>query len=142
MSASDRPNLPVLPDLEHGSAFVSAAGLHLTHVAADRVEGTIDLGPQHHQPWGLVHGGVYAAAVESAASIGATVAVAHRGQIAVGVHNGTDFIRSMTTGTVTVIATPVQQGRVQQLWDVRITDADGRLVARGSVRLQNVERRP
>ena len=130
-----------VPDLEHGSAFVAASGLHLTHIAADRVEGFIDLGPEHHQPYGIVHGGVYAAAVESAASVGATVAALARGQIAVGVHNSTDFLRSMTTGRVTVIAVPVQQGRTQQVWDVTITDAAGRLVARGSLRLQNVDRR-
>jgi len=130
-----------LPDLEHGSAFLTAAGLRLTHIAADRVEGFIDLGPEHHQPYGIVHGGVYAAAVESAASIGATLAALERDRIAVGVHNATDFLRSMTAGRVQVTALPVQQSRVQQLWDVRITDTDGRLVARGSLRLQNVERR-
>ena len=64
-----------------------------------------------------------------------------RGQIAVGVHNSTDFIRSMTTGRVLVTATPVQQGRTQQLWEVTITDTEGRLVARGSLRLANVDRR-
>ena len=87
-------------DPERGSAFVKAAGLHLTHVAADRVEGYIDLGPEHHQPYGIVHGGVYASAVETSASVGATVAALARGQIAVGVHNSTDFIRSTTTGRV------------------------------------------
>jgi len=123
------------------SAFMVAAGLTLTHVAPDRVEGTMDLGPQHHTPFGIVHGGVYAAAAETAASVGAVLAVLDRGQIAVGVHNSTDFVRSMTAGPVSVVATPVQQGRLQQLWDVRMTDAQGRLVARGAVRLQNVERR-
>jgi len=130
-----------MPDLEHGSAFVTAAGLHLTHVAADLVEGYLDLGPEHHQPYGIVHGGVYASAVETSASVGATVAALARGQIAVGVHNSTDFIRSMTTGRVSVVATPLQQGRTQQLWEVRITDSQDRLVARGSLRLQNVDRR-
>jgi 1,4-dihydroxy-2-naphthoyl-CoA hydrolase len=129
------------PDLENASAFMAAAGLRLTHVGAERVEGTLDLGPEHHTPWGVVHGGVYTAAIESAASVGASAAVAERGQIAVGVNNTTDFLRSMTAGTVAVIATPVQQGRTQQLWDVRITDPDGRLVARGTVRLQNIEPR-
>ena len=128
-------------DPERGSAFVKAAGLHLTHVAADRVEGYIDLGPEHHQPYGIVHGGVYASAVETAASVGATVAALARGQIAVGVHNSTDFIRSTTTGRVLVAARPIQQGRTQQLWEVAVTDTEGRLVARGSLRLANVDRR-
>ena len=124
------------PELDNASAFLAAAGLRLTHVAGDRVEGVIDLGPAHHTPWGVVHGGVYTAAAESAASVGATAAVADRGQIAVGTNNNTDFLRSMTTGTVT--AAPLHQGRTQQLWDVRITDESGRVVARGTVRLQSI----
>jgi 1,4-dihydroxy-2-naphthoyl-CoA hydrolase len=138
VTAAENPNTP---DLESASAFMTAAGLRLTHVGAERVEGTLDLGPEHHTPWGVVHGGVYTTAIESAASVGASAAVAERGQIAVGVNNTTDFLRSMTSGRVTVTATPAQQGRTQQLWDVRITDQDGRLVARGTVRLQNVEPR-
>jgi 1,4-dihydroxy-2-naphthoyl-CoA hydrolase len=129
------------PDLEHPSAFMVAAGLRLTHVGADRVEGDIDLGPEHHTPWGVVHGGVYTAAIETAASIGASAAVADRGQAAVGVNNTTDFLRSMSSGRVTVTATPAQQGRTQQLWDVRIADQEARIVARGTVRLQNIEPR-
>jgi uncharacterized protein (TIGR00369 family) len=138
VTADENPNTP---DLESASAFMTAAGLRLTHVGAERVEGTLDLGPEHHTPWGVVHGGVYTTAIESAASVGASAAVAERGQIAVGVNNTTDFLRSMTSGRVTVTATPAQQGRTQQLWDVRVTDQDGRLVARGTVRLQNVEPR-
>jgi 1,4-dihydroxy-2-naphthoyl-CoA hydrolase len=105
------------------------------------VEGVIDLGPAHHTPRGVVHGGVYTAAVETAASVGATAAVADRGHIAVGTNNNTDFLRSMTTGTVAVTAAPVQQGRTQQLWEVRITDESGRVVARGTARLQNIQPR-
>ena len=58
--------------LESSSAFVAGASLILDQTSADRVIGHIDLGPDHHTPWGIVHGGVYATAVESAASIGAT----------------------------------------------------------------------
>jgi uncharacterized protein (TIGR00369 family) len=130
-----------MPDLETAGAFVDIAGLRLTHTAGDLVEGTIDLGAQHHQPWGLVHGGVYTTAIESAASIGASIAVSERGLAVVGINNNTNFIRSMTAGRVRLVATPVQQGRTQQLWEVRISDSDGRLVATGQVRLQNVEPR-
>ena len=128
-----------LAELNNGSPFLTAAGLQVTEATGRLVVGTIELGPEHHTPWGVVHGGVYTTAVESAASIGASAAVADRGQFAVGVHNSTDFIRSTAGGTATVRATPVQQGRSQQLWDVTITGPDGRLLARGSLRLHNVE---
>jgi 1,4-dihydroxy-2-naphthoyl-CoA hydrolase len=131
---------------EHASAFVSAAGLHFTTVAPERVEGWIELGPEHHTPWGVVHGGVYTTAIESAASVGASTAVAAQQQFAVGLNNSTDFLRSMVEGRVDVGAEPIQQGRVQQLWRVQIQREDGKLVALGHVRLQNVdlrrERRP
>ncbi len=120
------------------SAFMRAIGLHLDEVTGSRVSGSIDLGPDHHQPYGIVHGGVYAAAVESAASLGAVAAVWDDGRVAVGVSNTTNFLRSMTTGRVDVVAEPLQQTRNQQLWEVRITDDEGRLVATGQVRLQNV----
>ena len=125
--------------LEASSRFVAAAGLEIDEVSGTRVVGHIELDESHHTPWGVVHGGVYTTAVESAASIGASLAVADRDQFAVGVHNATDFLRSATGGRVDVVAEPLQQGRVQQLWLVTVTSADtGKAVARGQVRLQNV----
>lgn len=124
------------------SAFVVATGFQPKEVTATRVTGWADLGPDHHTPHGVVHGGVYATLVETAASLGATAAVAERGQYAVGVHNATDFLRPHTAGRVTVTAEPIQQGRVQQLWEVRIErEQDGALLARGLLRLQNVHPR-
>jgi uncharacterized protein (TIGR00369 family) len=129
-------------DSQHFSPFLQAAGLQLDEQSGTRVTGHIDLGQEHHTPWGVVHGGVYTTAVESAASIGASLAVADKGEFAVGVHNATDFLRSATDGRVDVVAEPLQQGRVQQLWLVTITSAEsGKEIARGQVRLQNVPMR-
>ena len=126
-------------DLTKASAFVAASGFVVTKVAGNRVAGHVDLGPDQHTPWGVVHGGVYCTVIESAASIGASAAVLERGQFAVGVNNNTDFVRPMTTGRIDVVAEPIQQGRTLQLWQVVLTRADdGKLVARGQVRLQNV----
>ena len=129
-----------VPDLAEVSEYLGAAGLRLTEVTSTRVVGVIDLGPEHHTPFGIVHGGVYCSAVETAASVGASAAAAERGQVAVGVVNTTNFLRPLTAGRVTVTATAVQQGRTQQLWQVDIVDEAGRLIATGQLRLQNVER--
>jgi 1,4-dihydroxy-2-naphthoyl-CoA hydrolase len=107
-------------------------------VSGTRVHATMMLTEDHHQPFGIVHGGVYAFAVEGVASYGANVAIAERGMYAVGVNNSTDFLRPMVNGRVDVIAQPIFQGRSQQLWGVEITrESDGKLVARGQVRLYN-----
>lgn len=124
--------------LEAGSDFVRAAGLVVDEVSGTSVRGHLDLGPAHHTPWGVVHGGVYASAVETAASVGGSTAVADRGEIAVGLTNTTQFLRSLTAGRVTVEAVALHQGRTQQLWRVEIRDEAGKLVAHGELRLQNL----
>ena len=125
-------------DLTVASPFVAAMKFEVTEASGSRVAGHVELGPDQHTPWGVVHGGVYCSVVESAASIGASTAVLEHGQFAVGVNNNTDFLRAMTAGRVDVVAEPIQQGRTQQLWQVLLTREDGKLVARGQVRLQNV----
>jgi uncharacterized protein (TIGR00369 family) len=139
--SSAQSGTPTL-DAAEKSGFATSSGLELDEMTGSHVAGHIDLGPQHHTPWGIVHGGVYTTAIESAASVGASAAVRGRGMVAVGLTNTTHFLRSLTSGTVTVDAVPVNQGRTQQLWRVDISDDEGRLVAHGEVRLQNVEAQP
>jgi uncharacterized protein (TIGR00369 family) len=127
-----------LPDLYRVGAFLKAVDLRFEVIEASRVTGTMVLGPDHHTPWGVVHGGVYTTAIESVASVGASLAVLERGQFAVGLNNNTDFLRPLAGGEVRVTAEAIHQGQIQQLWQVAITRADGKLVARGQVRLQNV----
>jgi 1,4-dihydroxy-2-naphthoyl-CoA hydrolase len=131
-----------IPDvsLAAAGAFVRGAGLIVDHVSATDVRGHIDATAEHHTPWGVVHGGVHTSAVETACSIGASAAVAERGAHAVGLANHTDFVRAHREGRLDVRATPVHQGRTGQLWACDITREDGKLVAQGRVRLQNVER--
>jgi 1,4-dihydroxy-2-naphthoyl-CoA hydrolase len=132
---------PKLPDLALDAAppFLRAAGLDVEEASAERVTATIAAGPDQHTPWGVVHGGVYTTAVESACSVGASLAVLDRGEYAVGLSNQTDFLRPHVAGTLRVTATPLHQGRTQQLWQCEIARADdGKLVARGQLRLQNV----
>jgi 1,4-dihydroxy-2-naphthoyl-CoA hydrolase len=117
--------------------FVDHLGVELGEVTADRVTATWTARPALHQPYGIVHGGVHASVVETLASVGAAVWLGDRGQV-VGVNNSTDFYRAVREGTLTSVATPVHRGRSQQVWLVETHDADGRLTARGQVRLQNL----
>ena len=57
-----------------------------------------------------------------------------------GVTNVTDFVRPHVSGRLDVVASAIHQGRSQQLWQVEIRrQGDQKLIARGQVRLQNVE---
>lgn len=124
---------------EGESAFIRLLGLQFSEAGPEKVAATFEAGAEHHQPQGIVHGGVFTSVVETLASVGAYKAVEDRGQFAVGVNNVTDFIRPVVQGTLHAAAEPLQQGKSQQLWQVTIAREDGKLVARGQVRLQNVE---
>jgi len=117
--------------------FNTTLGTEFVEVTPDRVVLKCPIAPHLHQPYGIVHGGVYCSLVETAASIAAGTWLGERGNV-VGVANHTNFIRATREGTLTATATPVQRGRTQQLWQVDIVDETERLVARGEVRLANL----
>lgn len=130
------PDVPDVPELPSG--FDKLIGLRYEEVAPDRVVAVIPVTPDLHQGYGIVHGGVYATAVESTASVGAAVWLGAEGR-AVGIANHTDFLRPVRGGKLRVEATPVNRGRSTQLWEVAITDERGRPVAHGRVRLMNLD---
>lgn len=121
--------------------YVGLTGIELTEASSDSCQGKIVINENHHQPYGVVHGGVYCTLIETLASTGAALWAMESGLAGcVGVSNQTDFIRATTEGVLIGSATPIHRGRSQQLWQVTVTrEADGKLVARGQVRLQNVE---
>jgi 1,4-dihydroxy-2-naphthoyl-CoA hydrolase len=121
--------------------FVKLLGLRIEEATGDRVVLACPVTPDLHQPYGLVHGGVYAALAETAASYGAASWLADRGGT-FGISNHTDFLRPVREGTLRAEATPLARGRTTQLWQVAISDDQDRLVAHAKVRLQNVAEVP
>jgi uncharacterized protein (TIGR00369 family) len=130
----------VMPNLSPASDLMGLLDIEFNERTATRVRGSIAADERHHQPWGIVHGGLYTTAIETFATTGAFEAVKERGKQAVGVTNVTDFLRPHRNGRLDVLAVAVQQGRTQQLWQVEIRRReDNKLIARGQVRLQNVD---
>jgi uncharacterized protein (TIGR00369 family) len=121
--------------------FATGLGIEFVEVTPDRVICTCKVTPEMHQPFGIVHGGVYCSIVETAASVAGAAWFSTRndgeGSVA-GVVNTTNFIRATREGLLTATATPLQRGRTQQLWQVEIVDEQQRLVAHGQVRLANL----
>lgn len=120
--------------------FGEVLGLKYTHIGDDRVTGEFTITPTLHQPYGIVHGGVYCAVIETLASVGGAYWYGRKGKV-VGVNNNTDFLRAVTEGTLYAEAVPVHRGGTQQLWSVTVVDTDDRLIARGQVRLANLANR-
>jgi uncharacterized protein (TIGR00369 family) len=114
-------------------------GITILTMTADEVTCELEVSQKHHQPYGVVHGGVHCGVVETLASLGAAMAAAPRGQRVVGLENSTSFIRAVRSGKLRGRATPVTRGRTTQVWEASITDEEGRLVATGRVRLLCVD---
>src|SRR5690242_8821263 len=137
------PQKTILPP-DFAAPFDREIGLQFTELSPDGARAELEVTPKLLQPMGLVHGGVYCSMIESMASVSAYTWLNARGDggNVVGVNNNTDFLRSIGSGMVYGKAEPIHRGRRQQLWLVTITDASDRVVARGQVRLQNLEAQP
>lgn len=113
-------------------------GLVVEEITPTRVTCRMPVTEHHLQPFGIVHGGVYAAIAEAIASIGASVNASSKvpGSAVVGLDNHTTFIRATRIGTtIHAEAVPRQAGRRTQSWDVSMRDPDGRELAVSRVRL-------
>jgi uncharacterized protein (TIGR00369 family) len=119
--------------------FNTALGLEFIQVTTEEVIAEVVVKPAHLQPYGLVHGGVYAAMIETLCSTGAAINALARGQTTVGQENATSFIRAVRGGTLRGRATPLTRGRRSHVWEAKINDDQGRLVAAGRVRLLCLE---
>jgi 1,4-dihydroxy-2-naphthoyl-CoA hydrolase len=133
------PDRPDRDQLEVG--LVKLLGVRVEEASGDRVVLSCPVTPDLHQPFGLVHGGVHATLAETAASVGGALWFGDRGKV-VGVSNHTDFLRALREGELRAEATPLARGRTSQLWQVEISDGQGRLVAHAKVRLQNLTEAP
>ena len=117
--------------------FAESLGLVLDRADGDEVRAHWPVSEEMHQPYGILHGGVHCSVVETLASVGAAIWFGDRGTV-VGVSNTTDFYRAITEGNLRSSARPVHRGRSQQVWLVETVDDQDRIVARGQVRLQNL----
>ena len=101
--------------------------LEVTEVSEEVMRGAVAVRPELKQVAGIVHGGVYASIAESLASLGTAFAVMPNGQTAMGLSNQTSFLRPISEGTIHAEARRKHRGRTTWVWEVEISDDEGRL---------------
>lgn len=107
----------------------SLIGLVLDEVTDDTVAAHAPVGPAVLQPYGIVHGGIYALIAESICSLATDRAVRPQGLAAMGMSNHATFLRPISAGTIHARATRRHRGRTTWIWDVEVTDDEGWLCA-------------
>jgi 1,4-dihydroxy-2-naphthoyl-CoA hydrolase len=120
---------PVGQPVETPSGFAEEIGVEWLSLDPEDARARIAVEPRHLQPYGIVHGGVFAALAESLTSAATYPAVREEDMVAMGQANDTTFLRPIGDGHINASATPRHRGRTTWVWDVEITDDDGRVCA-------------
>ncbi len=111
------------------SGFAEEIGVEWVNLDPDEARARITIEPRHLQPYGIVHGGVYASLAESLTSAATHGAVREDGMVAMGQANDVTFLRPTGEGHVNAAATPRHRGRTTWVWDVEMTDDEARVCA-------------
>lgn len=112
----------------HERTLADSLGIVLTEVTPERVVATMPVDGRTIQPYGILHGGASAALAETVASVGAVLNVDLDRFYAVGIEINANHVRAKDEGTVTAVGTPIHLGRSTQVWEIRITDEEQRVV--------------
>jgi 1,4-dihydroxy-2-naphthoyl-CoA hydrolase len=92
----------------------------------ETASGRFEVQNKHRQPYGIVHGGVYAAFAESLCSAATYLNVKDNGKLAVGSSNLTTFLRPVSEGVLTASARAIHRGRTTWVWECEFTTAGKR----------------
>jgi 1,4-dihydroxy-2-naphthoyl-CoA hydrolase len=111
------------------SGFAAEIGVEWIDLDPDNARARIKVERRHLQPFGIVHGGVYASLAESLCSAATYNAVHDDDLVAMGQANDTTFLRPITGGYANASARTRHRGRTTWIWDVEISDDEGRVCA-------------
>lgn len=122
------------------STVLDVMGIKLSEATKDRVVATMPITSHHHQPAGYLHGGVSVLLAETVASWGSLLNIDTDRQVAFGLEINANHLRPKREGVLTAIATPLHLGRTTHVWDIRITDENGKLICISRCTVAIVER--
>ena len=111
------------------TGFAGLIGIEYLEHTEGVVRARVEVTDRVRQPYGIVHGGVHATIAETICSYATAIGVGADGKIAMGQSNATTFMRPIDKGHVNAEARTLHRGRTTWIWDVDITDDDGRLCA-------------
>lgn len=110
------------------NTLVEHLGILITEIGEDWLKGTMPVDQRTQQPLGLLHGGASVALAETLGSIAATITLDIDKQYAVGLEINANHVRSAKNGFVTGVAKAVHMGRKTQVWEIKISNDQEKLV--------------
>lgn len=113
-------------------------GIEFVEVGPDFIRATMPVDERTHQPFGLLHGGASVALAETLGSV-ASHCCTGEDRTGVGLEINANHVRAVRSGRVTGTVRPVHVGRTTQVWQIRITDEEGRLVCQSRLTMAVIE---
>lgn len=110
-------------------------GIRFTGRGENWLEATMPVDRRTHQPFGRLHGGASVALAETVASMAGAMAVDPAEKLVVGLEINANHLRPVRDGLVTARATAEAIGRTTQVWTIRVTDEQGKLVCLSRITL-------
>jgi len=108
--------------------FPGLMGVEMTEVTPDRVCATLRVRPDLCTLGGILHGGAIMAFADTLGAVGTVVNMPEGARTAT-IESKTNFIGGARVDTtVHGEATPIHKGKTTQVWQTRVTGADGKLV--------------
>ncbi|WP_306331856.1 hotdog fold thioesterase [Vibrio injensis] len=98
-----------------------------TKITENSISATMPVCSYTHQPLGMLHGGASVVLAETLGSIAGNFAVDET-RYCVGLDINANHLRAMRQGEVIGTAKPIHLGISTQVWQIDITDEQGRLV--------------
>lgn len=107
---------------------ISHMGIELLEIGPDFVAARMPVDHRTFQPMGLLHGGASVLLAETLGSLAAGLCVDPQRYYCVGLEINANHIRGVRSGWVMGTAKPLHLGRSTQVWEIRITDENDKLV--------------
>jgi 1,4-dihydroxy-2-naphthoyl-CoA hydrolase len=109
--------------------LATTLGIELTTAEKDRVVGRLAVREELTTGGHILHGGAFMTLADSLGAIGAVLNL-REGTRTTTLESKTNFLGSARVGeTITAEATPLHVGRRSSVWQTRITNAEGKLLA-------------
>lgn len=106
---------------------VRRLGIEFLEVGDDFLRARVPVNAHTRQPYGLLHGGVSVVLAETLGSCGAAFSVPE-GRTVVGLDINANHLRSVRSGWVNGITRPIHRGRSTHVWQIDLSDEQGRPV--------------
>lgn len=111
------------------NTLVGHLDIHFHVDTEGRMCATMPVDHRTHQPMGLLHGGATAALAETLGSVASAFLIDIATQGVVGLEISANHLKGVRSGTVTATGELVHHGRSTHVWDIRVRNEQGDLVA-------------